>query len=75
MIAASPLMLLRAAAGLALSLALGVLVPYGAWVLNSYASTGDPMWQTIPSLVTSPKAVIGTGIIADPTGAAGAWRW
>lgn len=73
MIAASPLMLLRAAAGLALSLALGVLVPYGAWVLNSYASTGDPMWQTIPSLVTSPKAVIGTGIIADPIGAAGAW--
>ncbi len=73
MIVASPFMLVRAVAAVLVCLALGLLIPYGAWVLHSYALTGKAMWQTIPTLVTSPSLNFDMELLRDPTGVAGVW--
>lgn len=74
MIAASPLMLLRALGALALGFAMGALGPYLAWVAYSSSTTGSPNWGLWPRLLSLPGPSIGVEpLIGDPIASASLW--
>ncbi len=74
MLAASPLLLLKAAGGLVLSFALGAIIPYVAWIGYAAGGIDGAPWRRIIEIVASPRPTLGADpLVTDPIWSIALW--
>lgn len=74
MIALSPLFAIRSAAALVWGIAIGAIIPYAAWIIYTFNTTGWADWKRIWSILTSSTVTIGVDpLITDRIGSVALW--